>query len=64
MLLLSVRQINYGRDFEQQLSFYVESRANFSNLDAVLVTLVQVFIYDLKIILLLISLDIFCSCAE
>ncbi|XP_041474018.1 VPS35 endosomal protein-sorting factor-like isoform X1 [Lytechinus variegatus] len=36
-----IRKINYGRDFEQQLSFYVESRANFSNLDAVLVTLVQ-----------------------
>ncbi|XP_072043735.1 VPS35 endosomal protein-sorting factor-like isoform X2 [Amphiura filiformis] len=36
-----IRKISFGRDFEQQLSFYVESRANFSNLDAVLVTLVQ-----------------------
>ncbi|XP_071508661.1 VPS35 endosomal protein-sorting factor-like [Diadema antillarum] len=36
-----IRKINYGRDFEQQLNFYVESRANFSNLDSVLVTLVQ-----------------------
>ena len=42
MPLFVIMQISFGRDFEQQLSFYVESRANFSNLDAVLVTLVQV----------------------
>ncbi|XP_013393417.1 UPF0505 protein C16orf62 homolog [Lingula anatina] len=36
-----VRKISFGRDFEQQLSFYVEARANFSNLDAVLVELVE-----------------------
>ncbi|XP_076309475.1 VPS35 endosomal protein-sorting factor-like isoform X2 [Tachypleus tridentatus] len=36
-----VRQIDYGRDFEQQLSFYVEARATFSNLDPILVQLVQ-----------------------
>ncbi|XP_071796501.1 VPS35 endosomal protein-sorting factor-like [Asterias amurensis] len=36
-----IRKISFGRDFEQQLSFYVECRANFSNIDSVLVTLVQ-----------------------
>lgn len=37
-----VRKISYGRDFEQQLSFYVEARGSFSNIDAVLAQLVQV----------------------
>ena len=37
-----VRNISFGRDFEQQLSFYVECRASFSNLDQVLVQLIQV----------------------
>lgn len=37
-----VRRVDYGRDFEQQLSFYVEARGAFSNLDAVLAQLVQV----------------------
>ncbi|XP_022318792.1 VPS35 endosomal protein-sorting factor-like [Crassostrea virginica] len=36
-----VRNISFGRDFEQQLSFYVECRASFSNLDQVLVQLIQ-----------------------
>lgn len=36
-----IRSISFGRDFEQQLSFYVESRASFSNIDAVIVYLVQ-----------------------
>lgn len=35
-------QIDFGKDFEQQLSFYVEVRATFSNLDAVLIYLIQV----------------------
>ncbi|XP_055850032.1 VPS35 endosomal protein sorting factor-like [Episyrphus balteatus] len=36
-----VKNVNYGRDFEQQLTFYVESRAAFPNLDAVITTLVH-----------------------
>lgn len=37
-----IRVINYGRDFEQQLTFYVEARGMFSNIDTVFVQLVQV----------------------
>lgn len=37
-----VRRVNYGRDFEQQLNFYVEARGAFSNIDVVLAELVQV----------------------
>ena len=37
-----VRKVDFGHDFEQQLSFYVDVRGNFSNLDAVLIFLVQV----------------------
>lgn len=37
-----IRRVNFGRDFEQQLDFYVNARAAFSNLDPVLVSLVQV----------------------
>eukprot|EP00058_Branchiostoma_floridae_P021627 XP_002607117.1 hypothetical protein BRAFLDRAFT_68089 [Branchiostoma floridae] len=37
-----IRRISFGRDFEQQLSFYVEARATFSNLEPVLIELVQV----------------------
>ena len=37
-----LRSISFGRDFEQQLSFYVESRAAFSNIDSVLIFLAQV----------------------
>lgn len=37
-----VRKVDYGRDFEQQLSFYVEARGAFSNIDLVLAQLVQV----------------------
>ncbi|RZC42930.1 UPF0505 protein C16orf62 -like protein, partial [Asbolus verrucosus] len=36
-----IKTIDYGRDFEQQLTFYVEARAMFSNIDIVFVQLVQ-----------------------
>lgn len=36
-----IRRISFGRDFEAQLNFYVESRANFSNLDLVMGFIVQ-----------------------
>ncbi|XP_064600257.1 VPS35 endosomal protein-sorting factor-like [Liolophura sinensis] len=36
-----VRKVSFGRDFEQQLSFYVEARSSFTNLDSVLVQLIQ-----------------------
>lgn len=35
-----IQQVNYGKDFEAQLSFYAEARAAFLNLDAVYSTLV------------------------
>ena len=44
LLIGFVRRVEFGRDFEQQLSFYVEARASFSNIDAVVVFLVQVAI--------------------
>lgn len=36
-----VKKVDYGRDFEQQLSFYVEARSGFPNLDSVHAQLVQ-----------------------
>ncbi|KAM9424671.1 VPS35 endosomal protein-sorting factor-like isoform 1-T1 [Pholidichthys leucotaenia] len=36
-----IRMVSYGRDFEQQLSFCVEARATFSNLEPVLVQLIH-----------------------
>ncbi|KYM95630.1 UPF0505 protein C16orf62 like protein, partial [Cyphomyrmex costatus] len=36
-----VQRVDYGRDFEKQLSFYVEARAAFPNLDSVHIQLVQ-----------------------
>ena len=42
MISLDSLQIEFGRDFEKQLDFFVDARASFSNLDAVLVMLVQV----------------------
>lgn len=37
-----IQRVDYGRDFEKQLSFYVETRASFANLDSVHMQLVQV----------------------
>lgn len=36
-----IKKVDYGRDFEQQLSFYVDARSAFPNLDGVFVTLVH-----------------------
>ena len=36
-----ISNVSYGRDLEEQLAFYVECRAAFSNLDPVLAYLVQ-----------------------
>ncbi|XP_063748975.1 VPS35 endosomal protein-sorting factor-like isoform X2 [Eleginops maclovinus] len=36
-----IRMVSFGRDFEQQLSFCVEARASFCNLEAVLVQLIH-----------------------
>lgn len=36
-----IKKVDFGRDFEQQLSFYVEARASFTNLDSVHAQLVQ-----------------------
>ena len=41
-------QIDFGRDFERQLDSYVDARSSFSNLETVLVMLVQVSLDDLK----------------
>jgi hypothetical protein len=37
-----VMSVDFGRDFEQQLSFYADARAAFCNLDYINVQLVQV----------------------
>ncbi|CAG7719449.1 unnamed protein product [Allacma fusca] len=36
-----ILRVNFGRDFEKQLQFYDEARGAFSNIDAILVQLVQ-----------------------
>ncbi|KAF6031522.1 C16orf62 [Bugula neritina] len=36
-----IHKVDYGSNFEQQLNFYVDSRANFTNLDPVMTELVQ-----------------------
>ncbi|KAK7073426.1 hypothetical protein SK128_026833, partial [Halocaridina rubra] len=41
LIITFIRQVNFGRDFEQQLDFFVNTRAAFSNLESVLVSLVQ-----------------------
>lgn len=42
IICIVIRKIDYGRDVEQQLRFYVEARSSFSNIDSVLIELVQV----------------------
>ncbi|BES95118.1 Esophageal cancer associated protein [Nesidiocoris tenuis] len=41
LISLIIRKIDFGLDFEKQLSFYVDARATFTNLDSVLSTLVN-----------------------
>ncbi|KAJ6635685.1 VPS35 endosomal protein sorting factor-like [Pseudolycoriella hygida] len=36
-----IKKVDFGRDFEQQLTFYVEARAAFPNLDLVFINLVH-----------------------
>ncbi|KAB7508003.1 hypothetical protein Anas_00611 [Armadillidium nasatum] len=36
-----IRKVNYGKDFELQLQFYVDARSVFSSLDPVLASLIQ-----------------------
>ncbi|XP_055679192.1 VPS35 endosomal protein sorting factor-like [Lutzomyia longipalpis] len=36
-----IKQVNFGRDFESQLAFYVDARATFLNLDTVYATLIH-----------------------
>lgn len=36
-----MRKVDFGRDFEQQLAFYVEARSVLSNLDSALSTLIH-----------------------
>uniref|UniRef100_A0A3Q2W6D1 VPS35 endosomal protein-sorting factor-like n=1 Tax=Haplochromis burtoni TaxID=8153 RepID=A0A3Q2W6D1_HAPBU len=40
-----IRMVSFGRDFEQQLSFCVEARATFCNLEPVLVQLIHVSLF-------------------
>lgn len=40
-IIYYIRSVDYGRDFERQLSFYVECRATFSGLDGVTAFLVH-----------------------
>uniref|UniRef100_A0A8C2BHW1 VPS35 endosomal protein-sorting factor-like n=1 Tax=Cyprinus carpio TaxID=7962 RepID=A0A8C2BHW1_CYPCA len=39
--LFSIRTVSFGRDFEQQLSFCVEARATFCNLEPVIIHLIH-----------------------
>ncbi len=41
LVISFLKRVSFNRDFESQLNFYVESRANFTNLETVLSFLVQ-----------------------
>jgi len=41
LISIFIKSIDFGRDLEQQLNFYVEARGNFTNLDSVAVQLVH-----------------------
>lgn len=40
LISTTIKQINFGKDFERQLDFYVDARATFTNIDTILSTLV------------------------
>jgi len=40
-----IEKVDFGRDFQQMLSFYGDARAAFTNLDPVLAHLVQVSLF-------------------
>ena len=42
LIISFIRTVSFGRDFEQQLKFYVECRSAFCNTDLVLTFLIQV----------------------
>lgn len=42
IICIILRRVDYGKDFEQQLNFYVMARSSFCNIDIVLAELVQV----------------------
>lgn len=41
LIMAFLRHVSFGRDFEAELNFYVDSRANFCNLEAVLCYLIH-----------------------
>eukprot|EP00730_Choanoeca_flexa_P009279 TRINITY_DN12619_c0_g2_i8.p1 TRINITY_DN12619_c0_g2~~TRINITY_DN12619_c0_g2_i8.p1 ORF type:complete len:925 (+),score=249.15 TRINITY_DN12619_c0_g2_i8:138-2912(+) len=41
LILAFVNKVDYGRQFEQMIGFYVDARSNFANLDRVLIALVH-----------------------
>ncbi|XP_065826063.1 VPS35 endosomal protein-sorting factor-like [Oscarella lobularis] len=41
VIISFIRNIHFGKDFEQQLNFYVDARNNFTGLEPVLIVLVQ-----------------------
>lgn len=45
-----IQAVSFQDNYEQQLNFYVECRSSFIKLDAVLIALVHVSMYDMTLI--------------